>query len=147
MSDKGGDGFDIDAIIKRMHQVLGVGRDTALAKGLGLGSSAPANWRLRSAPPFAVCAKLALDKGVSLDWLLFGVGEMRRKSIRGKAALAVVPRGDSSESESSHIERIIRFARFWEASQPPDEAVWLELQIKRTIPEYAQWLASQDGTT
>jgi hypothetical protein len=68
-----------------MHLVYDVKHDTELALALGLSKAAPSNWHQRNSPPYEICADLAAKKGVSLDWLIFGVGNMRhgvREAVR-----------------------------------------------------------------
>ncbi len=37
--------------------------------------------------------------------------------------------------------------RIGDATRNADEMAWLEQQFKRAVPEYAQWLASQESGT
>jgi hypothetical protein len=126
--------LDANAIIDRLRQVYGVTTDTALSQELGLGTSAPNNWRTRNAPPYAICAQVAADREVSLDWLIFGLGDMARCANCPHAA--EVPTG------SEPARRIVRFVENWDASRQIDETVWLEQQFRRAVPEYGEWLAT-----
>jgi len=124
-----------DEVVNRLHQVFGVTTDVALASALGLSKNAPGNWRKRNAPPYEICAQVAAAHGVSPNWLLFGIGErdlLACRSITGDAARALSPAAD----------RITQFVCYWDSHRAADEVVWLEQQLKRTVPEYGDWLAS-----
>jgi transcriptional regulator with XRE-family HTH domain len=132
--------LDADAIIVRMRQVYGVKYDTELATELGLSKAAPSNWRQRNSPPYELCVEIARNKGISLDWLIFGVGEMRlgaRKEIsRGKERAETLP------ATHPAAERVSHFVYWWQVSHTQDEMIWLEQQFKRAVPEYGEWLAT-----
>lgn len=62
-------------ILERFKKIHGVTTDTELAKLLGKSSSSIHNWRKRGNIPLDECVTAAREKGVSLDWLMLGVGE------------------------------------------------------------------------
>jgi hypothetical protein len=33
----------------------------------------------------------------------------------------------------------------WDATHPEAESIWLEMHVKRTVPEYAEWLAEHSA--
>lgn len=130
--------LDADQIIGRMRQVVGAKNDAGLSAALGLGgASTPSNWRQRNSPPFAFCANIAAALGVSLDWLVFG-----RNRHAEPATNSAADRGVPTAFTPS-AERITRFVNEWEATRSPEEVIWLEQHLKRTVPEYAEWLANQ----
>jgi len=133
--------LDADAIIERMRRVFGVKYETELAAALGLSKAAPSNWRQRNSPPYEICVEIARDKGVSLDWLIFGVGEMslgaRAETSRGRE------RGKAPSVASPAAERVAQFVYWWHVNRTQDEMVWLEQQFKRAVPEYGEWLVTQ----
>ena len=133
--------MDVNDIIQRMRQVYGAKNDSALAAALNLAVSAPSNWRQRNSPPFGICADIAMEKGVSLDWLIFGIGDMRlggRAEAQHDSAHTETPR-----AESSAADRLSQFVYWWHVSRSQDEMIWLEQQFKRAVPEYAEWLATR----
>jgi hypothetical protein len=129
---------DADAVIRRMRQVFDAKNDVALASALKLAPSAPSNWRQRNSPPLAICMDIARTRGVSLDWLIFGVGNqwMSRPATR-----QVVPMGTPDEA-SEIAKRLSRFVFDFDATKGPDDVIWLEQHIRRTVNEYGDWLAS-----
>jgi len=129
-----------DEIIVRMRQVVGVKNDAGLSAALGLsGASTPSNWRQRNSPPFAFCANIAAALGVSLDWLVLGRNRhAEQASIGDKGGPASVPMPTTPSAE-----RITRFVNEWEATRSHEEVIWLEQHLKRTVPEYAEWLTNQ----
>lgn len=132
-------GINADDIIRRLRQIYKVKSDSALAGELGLASSAPSNWRQRNSPPYAICAQTAKRKGVSLDWLIFGDGSQNPASRAGVRDDSGVEYRVSSESGL----RIVRFATIFGVARPPEETVWLEQHLKRTVPEYNEWLEAE----
>lgn len=130
--------MDVNDIIQRMRQVYGAKNDSALANELNLAVSAPSNWRQRNSPPFGICAEIAAKKGVSLDWLIFGIGDMRlgvRATTPRKQGRAEAP-----PVESPAANRLSQFVYWWAVNRTQDEMIWLEQQFKRAIPEYGEWL-------
>ena len=77
--------------------------------------------------------EIHLKLGVSMDWLVSGVGHM-------------MVGGHVAESKSHYAlgnPRATRLAAFiddWMQSRTEDEQVWLEVQIKRAVPEYVDFL-------
>ncbi|QNJ99948.1 helix-turn-helix domain-containing protein [Dyella telluris] len=131
-----GDGLSADAVIRRMRQVYAVRSDSALAAALHLAPSAPSNWRQRNRPPFGMCAAIAQSRGVSLDWLVLGIGEMRpamRRQVRDTPAAPY-------RASSPVAMRLITFVSLWDAAGSTDELIWLEQHLKRTVSEYEKWL-------
>lgn len=132
--------LDTDAIISRMRQVVAAKNDAGLAAALKLTGSAPSNWRQRNAPPFAICAQMAVNYGVSLDWLIFGIGRMARSA--GAAIAADTAAAEGKSPLSPPASRVTQFVKAFDASRPLEEVIWLEQHLKRTVSEYADWLPS-----
>src|SRR5581483_11045413 len=132
--------MDVNDIIHRMRLVSGAKNDSALAAELNLAVSAPSNWRQRNSPPYGICADIAAKKGVSLDWLIFGIGDMRL-GVRSEA-----PRQQEHEevhpNQSPAAERLSQFVYWWAINRTQDEMIWLEQQFKRAVPEYGEWMAN-----
>ena len=66
----------------------------------------------RHDPPFAVVARLALDRGVSLDWVATGDGEMRRSDARR------AHQGDI-EHDGDLLVEMVEAAHNWAQAQRP----------------------------
>jgi hypothetical protein len=132
--------MDVEDIIQRMRQVYGAKNDSALAAELNLAVSAASNWRNRNSPPIAICVDIAAKKGVSLDWLIFGIGEMRvdvKSDPPREHGQATTP-----PSQSPAAERLSQFVNWWAVNRSQDEMTWLEQQFKRAVPEYGEWLVT-----
>ena len=56
----------------RLKRRLGADSDAGLAERLDVTASTVANWRRRGSIPYAVCVQVAMEKGMSLDWLILG---------------------------------------------------------------------------
>jgi hypothetical protein len=130
--------MDIDGIIDRLRQVHGAKNEAQLVQLLGLGKSAVSNWRFRNHVPADICFEIARDQGISMDWLVFGVGAMRR--VTGEAGhVQFTP---TMPAPSPAAERIAQFVGWWHMNRSRDEMAWLEIQFKRTLPEYGEWLVN-----
>lgn len=125
--------LDAGPIIDRMQQLLGVRTDIAVGAHFELGTSAVSGWRQRGKVPYEECVILAREKGVSLDWLLLGLGEMYpERGYRGVG---------EGEHEDPRMQRVMGFLANWIATRTDDDKTWLEMQLARNIPEYADWVA------
>jgi len=125
-------------VIDRLQQVLGVATDTALGSHFGHKPSTVGGWRNRNHVPFAECVDLANRKGLSLDWLLLGLGEPLA-SARDIADL------DPDYGDEPRLARLLGFLRHWFAAHDEDGRAWLEMQLARAVPEYAEWVAQRKG--
>jgi hypothetical protein len=122
-------------VIDRMRQVAGVKTDTALGAYFGLGTSAVSNWRQRGTIPYDECVILSIRKGASLDWLILGI----ETSGRTTAGHRVHDAGLGDE----RMQRLHQFLDHWDATRGADDKVWLEMQVARAVPEYAEWVAAR----
>lgn len=68
----------LDAVLSRMMNFLNVKTDSALARELDVNRQTFAGWRKRDSVPYAECINFCEARGVSLDWLLTGVGPIYR---------------------------------------------------------------------
>lgn len=62
-------------IINRMKDVIGARTDVDLSNEIGGAKSQPAVWKKRGSVPLNACVSFALERDVSLDWLVLGRGE------------------------------------------------------------------------
>ncbi|WP_228141669.1 LexA family transcriptional regulator [Marinobacter sp. X15-166B] len=58
-----------------MKELLGMERDKDIATYFGVNPQMIYNWKARGTIPLDQCVQLRFEKGVSLDWLLLGLGE------------------------------------------------------------------------
>jgi len=82
-----------DAVVDRLRDVLELDSDAQLGRALGLRESAPGNWRARGSVPYSHCVEVAAQRGVSLDWLLLGLGAPGEVRERGPPPYASAPPG------------------------------------------------------
>lgn len=59
-------------IIERMQVAVGVTSKRQLAIHLGIGAQAVSNWIPTNRIPYKECAQIAIDKGISIEYLLTG---------------------------------------------------------------------------
>jgi len=67
-----------EQIINRMKSTLKVTMDKDIAAHFDIKQASVHNWRKRGTLPFEQCVQLALEKGISLDWLIIGRNERAR---------------------------------------------------------------------
>lgn len=61
-----------EEIIERMQVAIGVSSKRQLAIYLGVGAQAVSNWVKTARIPYKECAQIAMDKGISIEYLLTG---------------------------------------------------------------------------
>lgn len=64
--------FSTDETIERMFKLYSVRTMKELGEALSLKRGAVSNWNVRQSIPFEVLLKVAEEKNVSLDWLVYG---------------------------------------------------------------------------
>ena len=74
-------------IIERMCKIYSVKNMKDLSSALGVGASTVSNWNQRNMIPFDVLLKVSSEKGVSLDWLVFGNAQQQSLSATEKMLL------------------------------------------------------------
>ncbi|WP_417787510.1 helix-turn-helix transcriptional regulator [Stutzerimonas xanthomarina] len=72
------------AVLDRLQTVFGVKNDNQLGEKLDVNRSTLGNWRSRDSVPYTYCVDIAASRGISLDWLLTGEGEMLRRNAAGQ---------------------------------------------------------------
>jgi len=65
-----------NAVLDRLQKALDVKSDSALSRAMGVNRATLGNWRTRDSVPYSICVNVAVEKGISLNWLLMGQGEM-----------------------------------------------------------------------
>jgi hypothetical protein len=134
--------LDADAVIDRMLEVVEARADIALGAYFGYGTSTVSGWRQRKKVPYAECVILATRKGVSLDWLLLGLGT---PYLHGPAVHGVREEGAVGYGADPRQQRMEGFLRHWHQTHDEDARAWMEMQLARAVPEYAEWMAARKG--
>lgn len=67
-------------VLKRLTLVLGTKTSHELADALGCSPQTVSGWRSRNKVPYSYCVDVAVRMGVSLDWLLTGLGPVKRSA-------------------------------------------------------------------
>jgi transcriptional regulator with XRE-family HTH domain len=68
----------VKAVLDRLASVLGTTSGNQLAEALGVSPQAVSSWKSRESVPYAQCVEVAEQRGISLDWLLTGIGSKSR---------------------------------------------------------------------
>lgn len=80
-------------VLGRLRLIYGVKTDTELAEALGKKKNTLSTWKSRNSKPFEICEQVALERGISIDWLLTGEGEMYRSGVTAQTPASVLPSG------------------------------------------------------
>lgn len=67
-------------VLARLQALFNVESDSALANAMEVNRQTLGSWRARGRVPYEECINLAIQRGLSLDWLLIGEGPMCRPS-------------------------------------------------------------------
>lgn len=65
-------------VLARLQVLFEVESDSALANVMGVNRQTLGSWRARGKVPYEECVNLAAERGLSLDWLFMGDGQMQR---------------------------------------------------------------------
>ncbi len=118
---------DSAALVDRLQVVVGAKDDTELSRLVGQKRSTVGNWRNRGSIPCTDCGEVAEEKGISLDWLLTGVGPMRR--------------GDSSDAEPPTNPREQALLALWrELDEDAQREIQLAAEEKKRLKTLEQRL-------
>lgn len=97
------------------------------------------------------------DFGINIDWVMDGNGEMYRANrsdqlvrmtYQGNGVAVhnnhgMIGVGEASADTGGRGLRLCDFVKWWMENRTADDQAWLESQIKRAVPEYAEWLKGQ----
>ena len=145
-------------VLDRLQMALGVESDRELSRRLGQSPSAAGNWRDRGSVPYSHCVSVALELGLSLDWLLLGrglptypsVAPLPSPRVEEPQPRAIEPRAVSTERAyfvragpptgptDRRLDAILRWWRTWWGSADEEERTWALVQLRRAIPESAE---------
>jgi hypothetical protein len=64
------------SVINRIQDIMQFNSDSEMCLKLDINRATLGNWRLRDSVPYSLCVNLSESKGVSLDWLLTGNGQI-----------------------------------------------------------------------
>ena len=72
-----------NSVINRIQNAMQFNSDSEMCLKLEINRATLGNWRLRDSVPYSLCVNLSESKGVSLDWLLTGEGQiLKNDSIK-----------------------------------------------------------------
>lgn len=80
-----------------------------------------------------------LELGVSLDWLLSGIGNMMTSANEIAEPMAEYSAGNP------RAMRIVNFIQDWMTYADEDEQAWLETELKFNLAQYRKYLQDIEG--
>jgi len=93
--------------------------------------------------PGEFLAKIVEVFHVNAHWLLTGKGEM----LDDHEELCREPSSEYSTklSKTPQQARMIAFIEYWVKERSNEDHIWLEGQLKRSIPEYVEFISKHSG--
>ncbi len=82
--------------------------------------------------------ELHLNYGVSIDWLISGVGQMYIENY------SIQEPSQMYGSDNDRAARVLAFLDDWMTYAPNDEQAWLETQLKFNLDAYRRYLENQN---
>jgi transcriptional regulator with XRE-family HTH domain len=158
---------------KRLEEVIGEEKPFSWASRIGIpGATFSRMWKQGIPPKIDTLEKIALETGVSLDWLLFGEGPKKNKGkkpsledesfgIKGRRkegwedALVSYVSGiieDQVQKKAGRPEatindyRLRHLVRWLEAffeDSDEDKKTWIYVEMQRVFPEFSEWIDEQ----
>lgn len=101
--------FSFEAVIERIKAVLGLRFDTEVAASLKMDRRTLAGYKSRGTLPYEALVEMAAEKGLSLEWLVFGRGPQETETL----AIAE-PAAHYAETQIAKIVRGIMAAEGFE---------------------------------
>lgn len=132
-----GEPINAGDVVDRLRVLYGVVTDQGLSEAIDVPKTTISSWRSRHRAPYDICVDAVLKYRSSLDWVIFGTGSPRRVGDDERGHY------DAGDPGDERMQRITAFLRHWAATRSDDDQAWLEMQLARAVPEYAEWLAGQ----
>lgn len=131
-----GEPLNASAVVDRLRDLYEERSDSALAKTLDVPTTTVSSWRTRNRVPLDQCVDAVRKFRISFDWLLLGIE-------RDGARPTSEQRWLGNRPTDERMDRMMQFLVHWDSTHAADEVVWLEMQLARAVPEYAEWVASR----
>ncbi len=110
-------------VIERMIEAAGLKNSSELARHFETSPSTIANWKKRDTIPYKEVYEISRQFGVSMDWILNGVGDPKEKSIQlapKESEFFQLPHysveasaGNGSLIEAENIDQHLAFRQSW----------------------------------
>ncbi len=96
--------------------------------------------------PGDLLAKIVTEFQVNALWLLTGKGEMQSDSVN---ILRETPPCYSTDQEAfaavnQRQARLAMFIQYWIKEKSEEDQIWLEGQLNRFVPDYAEFIADKE---
>jgi hypothetical protein len=95
-------------VFQRLREATGSESDADLARNLEIAPTTISTWRSRDVVPYEACAKVAIEKGISLDKLIFGVTRPNDSRETRSQTLAVMIALHTAGAFKGDIKTILR---------------------------------------
>ncbi|RFA31320.1 hypothetical protein CAI21_01440 [Alkalilimnicola ehrlichii] len=130
---------DIDAaeVIARLMNAVGVRSERELSRWFGYGLTTITSKRQRGSIPYDECLRLAMERGISLDWLILGRGEPPADVAAPFEPLADV------EEMATRAEEFVDVPLYDLEAAAGAGRLFDEERIKHVLHFRRDWLASQ----
>ncbi len=133
-----------DEVLGRLKQVVNVKSDTALAKALNLRQSSISTAKSRKQIPPVWLLRVSFEYGISLDWLVYGAGPMRRgeKVMDNKGTNMLkekqVEYNNSSKADDPLVKAVIQAAQELGITLDMEDKLIAKLLVKKGLKSLAK---------
>lgn len=130
---------DAEKIVVRMKEYFGVESHAELARRLDIPKGTVTNWVQRNSVPYEACARMVLENGADLKWLLIGENQTQHPRAEERR-IAELEAGKSDNGlgigpERSHSQNIWRVLELMEFRAVPLTEVEIGLQLRLPTAE------------
>lgn len=123
------------AVLARLKLATGTKTDASLSLALKISPQTLSSWKGRDSTPYSLCVDFAHARGISLDWLLLGVGPMLRPAA-----------GDLAENNPETTPQENTILALWRLLDHDDRcAIQCALEEKRRLRELELKLAAMSS--
>ena len=123
------------AVLARLKLATGTTTDASLSSALEISPQTLSSWKGRDSTPYSLCVDFAQSRGISLDWLLLGVGPMLRPAT-----------GDLAENTQETAPQEDTMLALWRLLDYDDRcAIHCALEEKRRLRDLELKLAAMSS--
>ncbi|MFA7178194.1 MAG: helix-turn-helix domain-containing protein [Smithellaceae bacterium] len=92
--------MNVIEILNRVGEVIGSNENVAIAKALQVSPQSASNYKSRKAIPWGALYQFSRDRGISMEWLLTGKGDVR-------APASTPPSAEESDKRIMAVQRLL----------------------------------------
>lgn len=123
-------------VISRLMNVVGVRSERELSRWFGYGPTTITSKRQRESIPYEECVRIAVERGISLDWLILGKGE-------APAAPSEPIATPEEVAQASHLDEFVDVPLYDLQAAAGNGRLFSEEQEKHVLHFRREWIANE----